>query len=259
VKPLLEATSLAFEFGQRRVLRDVSLSLCAGEMVAVIGANGAGKSTLMKLLIGHWRGRGSICWLGRDIRSWRRRDLARVVSYLPQSPLWEPEHRVADVLRMGRAPYWGAFGVESPQDIAVVRSVSAMLGLDELLNRRLEELSGGQRQSVFLGRCLAQQPQAMLLDEPNTFLDLRHQVRLLRLLRELCRGKSMGVLMASHDLNLAGAFADRMVLLHEGAILAAGAPAEVLRPDLLGSAYGIGMRRIDMPDGSPPVVLPEVR
>lgn len=256
---LLRAESLAFAFGQRPVLRDVSLSLDAGQLVAVIGPNGSGKSTLLKLLIGHYRGAGRVWWLERDLREWPRRELARVLAYLPQSLLWDPQHRVSDVLRMGRAPWWGAFGLESERDIAAVASAGALLGLGGLLDRRLEELSGGQRQSVFVARCLAQEPRALLLDEPNTFLDLRHQVELLRLLRWLCREKSMGVLMASHDLNLAGAFADRMILLHDGAIIAAGAPTEVLRPELLSRAYGIDMRRMDPPDGGAPVVLPDLR
>src|SRR5262249_29813120 len=151
---------------------------------------------------------------------WTRRELARRVAYLPQSPVADAGQTVIDTLRLGRSPYWSAFGIESPRDEQVVRSVSARLGLDDLLSRPLDELSGGQRQRVFVGRCLVQEPAAMLLDEPSTFLDLRHQVELCQLLRQLAKEQSIGVLMASHDLNLAAAYANRVVVLSEGTIAA---------------------------------------
>src|SRR5213076_2350519 len=113
------------------------------------------------------------------------------VAYLPQSPATEPGQTVLDALRLGRSPYWSAFGLESPRDEQVVRSVSKRLGLDDLLSRPMDELSGGQRQRVFVGRCLVQEPTALLLDEPNTFLDLRHQVELCQLLRQLSKEQSI--------------------------------------------------------------------
>jgi iron complex transport system ATP-binding protein len=255
---LLEARSLTFAYRDRPVVREVSVALSGGEIVTFLGPNGSGKSTLIKLLLGHLRGAGTILWEGRDVAEWNRRELARRVAYLPQSPGWEAEQRVADVLCLGRAPYWRAFGIESAHDIQVVKEVAAMLGLEDLLDRRIDEISGGQRQRVFLGRCLVQEPRAMLLDEPNTFLDLRHQVELCQLLRQLARDKSIGVLMASHDLNLAGAFADRLVVLHEGSVVAAGRADEVLRADLLGRVYGMPMARIDRAAGKAPVVIPDL-
>jgi iron complex transport system ATP-binding protein len=115
------------------------------------------------------------------------------VAYLPQSPSYEPEQRVAEALRLGRAPYWGAFGIESTRDAQVVGEVARLLALDDLLARRMDELSGGQRQRVFVGRCLVQEPRALLLDEPNTFLDLRHQVELSQLLRRLARERQVPI------------------------------------------------------------------
>ena len=253
---LLEASGITFAYEQTPVLRDVALSLSAGQIVALLGPNGSGKSTLIKVLLGNLVGSGSIIWEGRPRRDWKRRELARRVAYLPQSPAWDPEQTVLDALRLGRAPYWSAFGIEAPRDISVIWSVAQLLELDELVFRRMDELSGGQRQRVFVGRCLVQEPRAMLLDEPNTYLDLKHQVELSSLLRKLAEEKSIAVLMASHDLNLAGAFADRLVLLEDGKVASAGTAREVLQPQLLARVYGVNIERIERGPDKAPAILP---
>jgi iron complex transport system ATP-binding protein len=247
---LLTCDNLTFSYDDQPVLRGVSLRLRAGEIVALLGPNGSGKSTLIRCLLGQLPVTGEIRWDDRPLASWRKRDLARRIAYLAQAQAAEPTHRVSDILRMGRAPYLQAFGIETPRDVQVVRDVAQTLGLTELLDRQIDELSGGQRQRVFLGRCLAQEPAVLLLDEPNTFLDLRHQVELGHLLKELTRSKSLAVLMASHDLNLSGQFADRLVVLSEGVVAADGSAAEVLQPTLLSKVYGVPMERLTRPDGA---------
>jgi iron complex transport system ATP-binding protein len=254
---LMRAGGLTFAYSDRPVLRDVSLSLRGGEVVALLGPNGSGKSTLIKALLGHLHGSGSIRWDDRELAGWSRRDLARRVAYLPQSPTCEPDHRVMDVLRLGRAPYWRAFGIESARDAQVVAQVAQKLELAELLDRRMDRLSGGQRQRVFLGRCLVQEPAAMLLDEPNTFLDLKHQIDLGKLLRNLATGQAIAVLMASHDINLSASFADRVVLLKDGSIVKDGSPDAVLQPDVIGDVYGVAMQRIER--GGRPLVFPQIQ
>jgi ABC-type cobalamin/Fe3+-siderophores transport system ATPase subunit len=208
----------------------------------------------LRVLLGQLSGSGTVAWDGKALADWSTRSLARTVAYLPQSPAWEPGQSVREALALGRAPYWGAFGIESAEDAAVVAATASDLDLGDLLGRRMSELSGGQRQRVFLGRCLVQQPRAMLLDEPNTFLDLRHQLELAQLLRRWARDRGIGVLLASHDLNLAGMFADRLVLLHDGRVAAEGSVSDVLQPALLEKVYGVPMERIDR-DGKPPVVV----
>jgi iron complex transport system ATP-binding protein len=146
--------------------------------------------------------------------------------------------------------------LESQRDVEIVAEVSDRLGLGDLLHRPMAELSGGQRQRVFIGRCLAQEPRALLLDEPNTYLDLKHQVELAALLRRLSREQGIAVLMASHDINLAAGMSDRLVLLHSGAIAAQGAPADVLQPQRLTEIYGVPMRRIESPCGGIPLLHP---
>ena len=255
---LLDAIDVRFAYGDNPVLRGVTLSLGAGEVVALLGPNGSGKSTLLRALLGQspLEG-GAVRWDGQPVEAWPRRELARRVAYLPQSPTAQDEHRVIDVLRLGRAPYWGAFGLESARDAEVVREVARTLDLTDLLGRPMDELSGGQRQRVFVGRCLAQEPAALLLDEPTTFLDLRHQVELLRLLRRLAKDRSVAVLMASHDLNLAAALSDRVLLLENGTVAAHGPPESVLQPDVLSRVYGLPMERATAP-GGPLLVFPRI-
>jgi iron complex transport system ATP-binding protein len=212
---------------------------------------------LIRVLLGQLQARGEIVWEGRDLSAWRNRDLARRVAYLPQSPTFEPEHRVIDVLRLGRAPYWRAFGMESARDAEAVDRVARLLDLTGLLDRPLDRLSGGQRQRVFVGRCLVQEPAVMLLDEPNTFLDLKHQIGLANLLNRLATEQQIGVIMASHDINLAAMLSNRMVLLSEGMVVRDGEPSVVLDPEVLAQAYGIAMERIDR-EGRAPLVFPRV-
>jgi iron complex transport system ATP-binding protein len=246
---LLRAADVRFSYGHRPALAGVSIELRPGELVALLGPNGSGKSTLIKCLLGHLHASGQIEWDGRPLRAWRQRELARRIAYLPQSPTYDPDHRVVDVLRLGRTPYLGALGIESEHDLAVVRDVLSMLELNDFAHRRMDQLSGGQRQRVFVGRCLVQEPRALLLDEPNTYLDLRHQIDLLKLLRRLTRERQIGILMASHDLNLAGLYADRLVLLGGGSLVAAGAANDVLTPEQIERTYGVAMDRLTLPDG----------
>jgi iron complex transport system ATP-binding protein len=257
-EPLVHASGVSFAYGARPAVAGVDVALQAGEVVAVLGPNGSGKSTLIKVLLGHLRGSGDVKWQGRDVRAWGRRELARTVAYLPQSPSADGGETVADVLRMGRSAYWGAFGIESTDDVKIVEAVCDRLHIDrELLGRRIEALSGGQQQRVFIGRCLVQEPKALLLDEPNTYLDLRHQVELLRLLRDLARERGIGVLMASHDLNLAGDYADRLLVMSTGKKVAEGTPDHVLRPEVLESVYGVRLQRVDRP-GARALIVPTV-
>jgi iron complex transport system ATP-binding protein len=259
VTALLAAGHLRFGYAPGRdVLAGVSLSLSAGRVGVLLGPNGSGKSTLLRVLLGHLApSAGEVSWDGKPLDTMRPRELARLVAYLPQSPAHEPGQTVGEVVRAGRTPYLGAFGVESERDVEVVRRTVALLELGDLVDRPIDELSGGQRQRVFVARALAQEPRAFLLDEPNTFLDLRHQAQLWALLRKLARERGLGILAASHDLNLSAAFADELMLLHEGWIVARGTAADVLDAGVLSRVYGIGMARVERA-GRTPVVFPEV-
>jgi iron complex transport system ATP-binding protein len=254
--PILQARNLHLSYGDRAALLGVDITLSPGEVVALLGPNGSGKSTLIQSLFGHLHATGDIDWFDKPLKKWSPRDLARRVAYLPQAPQFQPGQPVLEVLQLGRSPYWAGFGLESPRDGEVVKSVAIQLALNDILHRPMDELSGGQRQRVFVGRCLVQEPAALLLDEPNTYLDLKHQVELCQLLRQLSKTQSIAVLMASHDLNLASSFADRVVVLSQGKVAATGG-VEVLEPGMLSEVYGVKLMKVDRA-GGPAILIPEI-
>lgn len=241
---LVTASSVAVTLAGRKVLHDGSLALSRGEMVALIGPNGCGKTTLLRALLGHVAITGAVTWFDKPLAQWRPRDLAQRVAYLPQTPAYEPGDRVIDALRLGRSPHQSLLGLETEHDDSVVHDVAQSLGLTELLDRPLDTLSGGQRQRVFLGRALAQEPQALLLDEPATYLDLRHQVDLYQLLGRLRRDRELGILIAAHDLNLVAMHCDRAVVLKDGRVVASGSVAESMTEQTLFDAFEVRMKRI---------------
>lgn len=243
---LVSAARVSVSYNARPVLQNASFELLAGQMLALIGPNGSGKTTLLRGLLGHVPHTGEVQWQTRPLAEWATRDLARLVAYMPQSPQYEPGDRVIEVLRLGRWPHQGLLGMERESDEHIVRQVASELELTDILDRPIDTLSGGQRQRVFLGRCLAQSPKAILLDEPATFLDLRHQVELYRLLRRLTESHGIGVIMASHDLNLAATHADRALVLKEGCVLASGAIDEVMTEAIMSDAFDLRMRRIEL-------------
>ena len=254
--PILQAKNLSFSYSREPTLSDISLSLEPGQILAILGPNGSGKSTLIKVLLGHLRASGSIIWNSRPLPEWSRKTLARRLAYLPQTPTHDPAQTVRDHLRLGRAPYLKILGLESEYDIKIIEKAAQLLELTDLLPRPIDHLSGGQRQRVFLARCLIQEPSVLLLDEPNTFLDLHHQVDLLKLLRRLAHDEQLAVILASHDINLTAAFADQLILLNNGSIAAAGTPYKVLWPETLAPIYKLQVIRLDAPSG--PVIFPKL-
>jgi iron complex transport system ATP-binding protein len=221
----------------------VSLSVGASELVALIGPNGAGKTTLLKTLAGLLVPRSGV------VR--RRPQLS--VGYLAQSEELPLDWSAREVVELGRLPYVGFWQAPSATDVEAVRSAMLRTATLQLAERRLSELSGGERQRVTLARALAQEPTLLLLDEPTTHLDLRHQAELMSALRaEAARG--VGSVVVMHDLTLAS-HADRCVLLRDGAIIADGTPEAVLRADLLSKTYDTPLEIIQAADGRRAVVM----
>ena len=238
------------------VLRGVDLELQAGELVALLGANGSGKTTLLRLLSGALRpDTGVVEVAGRPVGEWPRLALARRVAVLPQQLELPDGFRVAELVAMGRAPHARRlFGSTAEDELGVERALQDADALD-LADRYPHELSGGERQRVLVAMALAQEPQLLLLDEPTVHLDLAHQVALLQRLRHLYAQRELTVLAVLHDLNLAAAFAPRVVLLDEGRVAADGSPDDVLTPEAIARVFGVQMEPVRTSRGTRTLAL----
>lgn len=243
---------VSFSYQSTRALEDVSMSVVNGQMVSILGPNGSGKSTLIKCIDRILRPKlGTVLIDGRDTANIKPRELAKLLGYIPQSGADTFPFTVFDVVLMGRHPYLG--WSPSPEDLNIVSDMLDLLGLIEFALGPITELSGGERQRVLLARALAQQPQALLLDEPTANLDIRHQLRVLELLERLVRQKGISALMAIHDVNLAARFSDKIVLLKQGQILAAGEPRAIITRENIRAIYGVDIL-IDTRCGWPYIV-----
>lgn len=246
--------------GRRRdVLRSVDLTLAAGDLVALVGTNGSGKTTLLRLLTGILQpDAGVVRFDGRPIGEWRRPDLARRVAVLPQQLDLPAGFRVAELVEMGRAPHARRLFASTEADARAVSRALSDAGALELADRYAEELSGGERQRLLVAMALAQEPDLLLLDEPTLHLDLAHQVALLAAIRGLRDQRGLTVLAVLHDLNLAAAFAPRVIVLDEGRIVADGPPAEVLTPGLVERVFGVAVDEARTADGRRHLALSEL-
>jgi iron complex transport system ATP-binding protein len=238
------------------VLRGLDLELHPGELVALLGANGSGKTTLLRLLSGALRpDAGVVEVAGRPVGEWPRLALARQVAVLPQHLELPEGFRVAELVAMGRAPHARRlFGSTAEDEQAVERALQDADAFD-LADRYPHELSGGERQRVLVAMALAQEPRLLLLDEPTLHLDLAHQVALLRRLRQLHTQRELTVLAVLHDLNLAAAFAPRVVLLDGGRVAADGPPDEVLTTETIERVFGVVSEPVFSSDGTRLIAL----
>lgn len=225
-----------------RAVDDLSAEVPSGAWVGLIGPNGAGKTTLLRAVLGLVPHGGRITLDGRDHATLSRRDLSRAVALVPQSPQCPPEMPVADYVLLGRTPFISYLGTESRHDLDVVVDVVDRLDLGGLVRRPLHTLSGGELQRVVLARALAQQAPVLLLDEPTSALDVGHQQQVLELVEDLRREQELTIVSAMHDLTLAGQFADRLLLVSNGRLVALGSPAEVLTEHTIGEHYGASVR-----------------
>ena len=256
--PYIEAEGLCFAYtAGEPVLAGLSMTACAGRLTCVLGPNGSGKTTLLRVLARLLvPSGGSVRLAGRPLEAYRRADLARRVAYVPQETLAGAGFTVMETVLMGRSPHTGALGFESEADWQAAESALSLTETARFAGRDLADLSGGERQRVIVARALAQDPALVLLDEPTAFLDIRHQHSIYGLLTHLVREQGRTVIAVSHDLNLAGAYADDLVLLARGAVAAAGPPEAVIRPEVLEPVYETPVEvRRDETTGRP-LVLP---
>ncbi len=242
---MLRCVDLRVRLGDREVVRGVDLEVEAGSWVTIIGPNGAGKTTLLRALLDLVGASGHREVAGRNLAEIDGRERARLMALVPQIPEMPPAMRVTDYLLLGRTPHLGMLGVESAEDLAIVGDVLAQLDLEQLADRPLAQISGGERQRAVIGRALVQQVQLLFLDEPTSALDLGHQQDVLELIESLRHEHGLTIISTMHDLNLAGDFADRLVLLADGRVEATGSPETVLDPAVLGATFGTAVDVIE--------------
>ena len=239
---MITMAGVGVRYGKASALAQVSGQVPTGEWLGVIGPNGAGKSTLLRCVAGLLRHEGIISVAGEQVTRLRRRQLARLIAFVPQAPVLPPEMTVAAYVLLGRTPLIGYLGTESAADRRVCDGLLERMALAGMAGRALATLSGGELQRLVLARALAQEAPVLLLDEPTSALDLGRRVDALELIDELRRERSLTVLSAVHDLTLAGQFAGRLLLLSGGRVTALGEPAAVLREEVLAPHFGASIQ-----------------
>jgi iron complex transport system ATP-binding protein len=250
---ILEARGLAVRYpgASARALDGVSLAVVPGQLVAVAGPNGGGKTTLVRALLGHLTAEAGEAFLdGRPLREWKPAAIARGVGVVAQREEIVFPLTVRQTVLLGRYPHLGPLAAEGEADRAAVEAALRRCDIEWLAERRVDSLSGGEWQRVRVARALAQEPRVLVLDEPSGALDVRHEMELFELIRGLVRGGIAG-LVITHQLNLAARFADRVVLLAGGRVLADGVPDAVFQPDVLARVFEWPLAVTRLPDGAP--------
>ncbi len=245
---------LVVSYGDALALAGISGRTADGEWLGIIGPNGAGKTTLLNAIVRLLPFRGAITVCGQPVAGLSRRQLARLVAYVPQRPLLPPDMTVSDYVLLGRTAHVGYLRAETPADRRVCAEVLDRLDLGPMAGRTLRAMSGGELQRLVLARALAQEAPVLLLDEPTSALDLGRRMDALELIDHVRQERSLTVLSAIHDLTLAGQFADRLMLLADGQIAAVGKPSAVLREEVLRAQFGPGVQVLTTESGELAVI-----
>jgi iron complex transport system ATP-binding protein len=255
-EPLFQLSRLSFSYGGTMVFREMSLAVERGEVVGIIGPNGSGKSTLLRLLAGYLSPlSGTLHFMGRPLKEYDKRSLAKYVATLPQSLESPFPYTVEEFILMGRYPHFQRAFQYGTYERKIVHDVMEAMGLTGLGERSLHALSEGERQKVYIAQCIAQEPMAILLDEPVSHLDIKHQMQTLEILEDL-HGEGLTILMVLHDLNLASQFCSRIVLLSQGSVFADGTPEAVLTYQNIEATYGTIVLVRENPLSKRPFVIP---
>jgi iron complex transport system ATP-binding protein len=253
---MIELDNVSLGYDHRAILREVSIKARAGQILGLVGPNGSGKSTLIKgitRVIDVFSGRVLID--GNDVRAIKHNELARLVATVPQSPALPGAFTAFELVLMGRTPHLGLLRYEGGKDLAVAWQAMKATSTQAFAERRVGELSGGERQRLVIARALAQQPKAMLLDEPTANLDINHQVEILNLVKSLCLERNLTVLIALHDLNLAAQYCDWMVMLNGGTVYTEGTPLDILTAPNIKRVYGAEVHVYPHPINKLPTTL----
>ena len=236
--PELILNGVSFRYDSQWCLEGIDFELKKAEIVGMIGPNGSGKSTLLKIMDGLLKiQKGEILLRNKPISRYRRADIAKQIAMVPQESTFRFPFSVFEVVLMGRFPHLGLFPFEGKEDLEIAQQSMRLTGTLDLARRSIHELSGGEKQRVLIARALTQRAQVILLDEPTSFLDIRHKVEIFELISSLTQTQGLSVIIVSHDISLAAQYCQRMVLLNKGSVYRIGEPAEVITVDTISTAY----------------------
>ena len=257
---LLEIKEISCGYGTRMVLQGVSFGIQSGEFLGVIGPNGSGKTTLIRAISGFLPlAKGGLVFAGRGIAQMTRRELAQKIAVVTQASESIPPFLVEEFVLLGRVPYRSHLQfLDTARDVEIATRAMELTGVARLKGRMLGELSGGERQLVFVARAIAQEPRLLLLDEPTAHLDIGHQVQIIDLLRQLNTEQTLTIVMVLHDLTLASLSCDRLMLLHQGRVRKIGPPQAVLTQGVIEEVYQTTVRVMETFAKGRPVILPAV-
>jgi len=236
--PELTLKDVYFRYDRQWCLTGIDFDLKKGEIVGIIGPNGSGKSTLLKIIDGLLKPQnGEVLLFNKSLFRYRRADIARYIAMVPQEETFRFSFLVSEVVLMGRFAHLGLFPFERKEDLEIANQSMRLTGTLHLAKRSIHELSGGEKQRVLIARALTQSAQIILLDEPTSFLDIRHKVEIFELISDLTLIKGLSVIIISHDISLAAQYCHRMLLLNKGIIYKIGEPADVITADNISRVY----------------------
>jgi iron complex transport system ATP-binding protein len=251
--PRLSARNVSVIRGRRNIVDDATMALNAGELTILAGPNGAGKTTLARAMAGVLAFNGSVTFDGGDLTAMPPRARARALAYLPQGHQFHWPMSVRSIVALGREPHADPFSQQSAADRAAIQRAMEATATEDFATRTITTLSGGERARVAMARALATEAPVLIADEPTASLDERHQLIVMELLQQIAH-QGAAVLAIIHDLTLAMRFADRVVLMNEGRIVANDTPPLALTPDRIAAVFGISVNRVETPDG--PLLIP---
>jgi len=240
---VIETKNLNWAYNGIKVLNNVSINIRFGTFTGILGPNGAGKTTLLKLILNLLQvEKDSILIRGTDIKTYSRKELARIEAYVPQSVKIDFNFTVEQVVMMGRTPFLGRFDRESSNDMRIAEWAMKETGVLKLKNKLITHLSGGELQRVVIARALTQEPVILALDEPTSHLDIHHQINILSILRTLAEREGLTIIAVLHDVNHALEYCDNLFLLDQGKIVNSGSPEKVITPEIMKDVYNLNVK-----------------